>query len=258
MSEIRLYSWNVNGIRAAQKKGFLDWLGTAQPDILCLQETKARPEQLDAELRDPAGYHAYWNYPERKGYAGVATLSLAAPFSVSYEFPGRGLDTEGRMIATEYPGFTLCGAYFPNGGMGLKRLDYKLEFYRRFLDYADGLRAAGRSVIITGDVNTAHQEIDLARPKDNTQNTGFLRVERDWLDQLVAHGYIDTFRALHPEPDNYSYWDMKTCARDRNVGWRLDYFWVSADLMPRVTGAWINPEVYGSDHCPVGLSLDPD
>jgi exodeoxyribonuclease III len=255
MQEIRLVSWNVNGIRAAQKKGFLEWLQAAGPDIVCLQETKARPEQLDSVLRQPEGYHSYWNYPERKGYAGVATLSRIEPTTVAYEFPAGELDTEGRVIATEYPDFTLFGVYFPNGGAGLKRLDYKLEFYDRFLDHVDTLKAQGKGVIIAGDVNTAHHEIDLARPKDNSQNTGFLRVERDWLDKLAAHGYVDSFRHFSDAPEQYSYWDMKTRARERNVGWRIDYFWVSENLLPRLTGAWISPDIYGSDHCPIGLSL---
>jgi len=254
VKEQRLLSWNVNGIRAAERKGFPAWLQEASPDIISLQETKAHPEQLQAGLLHPAGYHTYWNYPERKGYAGVALFSRTPPRRVSYDF-GDGLDIEGRMIIAEYPGFILCNGYFPNGSQSQARLDYKLDFYRRFLEYLDELHAKGEKVIVCGDINTAHNEIDLARPRENVSNSGFLRIERDWLDELVAHGFVDTFRHFNKEPGHYSWWDMKTRARERNVGWRLDYFFVSENLLPAVTGAFILPDVTGSDHCPVGLTL---
>jgi len=255
MSEIRLLSWNVNGVRAAAKKGFLDWLNKDKPDILCLQETKARPDQIDDELKDPAGYHAYWNYPEKRGYAGVATFTQEKPAAVRYDLGKSSLDLEGRVIVGEYPAFTLCNVYFPNGGAGNKRVPYKLDFYEVFLKYADDLVKAGRKLVICGDVNTAHKEIDLARPKENVKNTGFLPEERAWIDKLVAHGYVDTFRHFHSEPGQYSYWDMKTGARARNVGWRIDYFFVSENLLPMLSSAFIMNEVMGSDHCPVGITL---
>ncbi len=258
MSEIRLLSWNVNGLRAAANKGFLDWFRKDQPDVLCLQETKAHPDQLAAELKDPAGYHAYWNYPEKKGYAGVGLYTREPPQDVKYDLGGDKLDTEGRIILAEYPGFTLFNIYFPNGGAGNKRVPYKLDFYEAFLKYADVLVQAGRKLVIGGDVNTAHKEIDLARPKENAKNTGFLPEERAWIDKLLAHGYVDTFRHFHQETGQYSYWDMKTGARARNVGWRIDYFYVSQNLLPSLSDAFILAEVMGSDHCPIGITLKTD
>jgi exodeoxyribonuclease-3 len=256
MSEKRLFSWNVNGIRAIKNKGFLEWLKKESPDILCLQETKAQPDQLDADLKEVAGYSVYWNYPEKKGYAGVAVYTREKPLDVRYDFGKAGLDTEGRAIIAEYSSFTLFNIYFPNGGAGNKRVPYKMDFYDVFLNYADALVKAGKKIVICGDVNTAHKEIDLARPKENVKNTGFLPEERAWMDKFVAHGYVDTFRHFHHEPEQYTYWDMKTGARARNVGWRIDYFFVSENLLPSVTGSFIQPSVTGSDHCPIGMTLN--
>ncbi|RPH39335.1 MAG: exodeoxyribonuclease III [Burkholderiales bacterium] len=256
MTELKLISWNVNGIRAIKHKGFLDWFQREAPDILCLQETKARPEQLDDDLKAPPGYHVYWNYPEKKGYAGVAVYTREPPQEVKYGLEGDTLDTEGRIISAEYGAFILINIYFPNGGMGNKRVPYKMEFYDAFLQYADGLVKNGKKLVICGDINTAHKEIDLARPKENVKNTGFLPEERAWMDKLVAHGYADTFRQFHKEPEQYTYWDMKTGARARNVGWRIDYFFVSENLLPAVKDAFIQPAVQGSDHCPIGLILN--
>jgi exodeoxyribonuclease-3 len=255
MTEKRLLSWNVNGIRAIQNKGFLEWLKKELPDILCLQETKARPEQLDTDLKEPSGYTTYWAYPEKKGYAGVAVYTRDKPQDVKYSLDEGGFDIEGRVITTKFKMFTLVNIYFPNGGAENKRVPYKMEFYDLFLKYADSLVKAGEKLVVCGDVNTAHQEIDLARPKENVKNTGFLPEEREWMDKLVTHGYVDTFRNFHPEPQQYSYWDMKTGARARNVGWRIDYFFVSKNLLPSVTSAFILPDVMGSDHCPVGITL---
>ncbi|MGD9118838.1 MAG: exodeoxyribonuclease III [Dehalococcoidia bacterium] len=258
MREMELLSWNVNGIRAIQRKGFLEWFAQQKPDILCLQETKARPEQLDAGLIDVDGYHAYWNYPEKKGYAGVALYTGEEPQNVKYYLGEVNIDIEGRVIMAEYPSFTLFNIYYPNGGAGNKRVPYKLDFYDVFLDFADSLVKAGRKLVICGDLNTAHKEIDLARPKENVKNTGFLPEERAWMDKFVSHGYVDTFRHFNREPGQYSYWDMKSGARARNVGWRIDYFFVSEDLLSSVTGAFIMPEVTGSDHCPVGIRIRVD
>ena len=255
MRETTLLSWNVNGIRAIQRKGFLDWFSEEKPDILCLQETKARPEQLDEDLLNIPGYHAYWNYPERKGYAGVAIYTREQPRNVKYDFGKVNIDIEGRVVIAEYNEFTLFNIYFPNGGAGNKRVPYKLDFYKVFLRYADTLAKIGGKLVICGDFNTAHKEIDLARPKENVNNTGFLPEERAWLDKFVAHGYVDTFRQFNKEPGHYSYWDMKTRARDRNVGWRIDYFYTTENLLSSITGAFIMPEVMGSDHCPVGITL---
>ncbi len=246
--------WNVNGIRAVKGKGFLEWLRQESPDILCLQETKADPEELDAELREPNGYYAYWNHPEKRGYGGVAIYTKLQPLSVRDDF-ANNFDVEGRVIIAEYPEFSLVNVYFPNGKQSEARLKYKLEFYDVFLDYADSLRTKGRKLIVCGDVNTAHKEIDLARPRENDKVSGFLPIERAWIDKFVAHGYIDTFRHFHKEPDQYTWWDYKTKARERNAGWRLDYFFVSENLLPALAEAFIMSEVTGSDHCPIGIIL---
>ena len=258
MKQTKMLSWNVNGIRAAKGKGFLDWFYKESPDILCLQETKAHTEQLDADLKEPAGYHAYWNYPERKGYSGVAVFTKEKPLDVRYDFGDSGLDLEGRVIIAGYPGFTLFNIYFPNGKSGQERLNYKMAFYDVFLKYADSLKDAGKKLVICGDVNTAHNEIDLARPKENSGVSGFLPVERAWMDKFISHGYADTFRHFNKEPKQYTWWDMKSGARARNVGWRIDYFFVSGNLLSSVTQAFIMPGVMGSDHCPIGIVLRAD
>jgi exodeoxyribonuclease-3 len=256
MKALKLLSWNVNGIRAIKGRGFLEWFYQESPDILCLQETKARPEQLDADLLAPQGYYAYWNHPERKGYSGVALYTKEEPQSISYDLGDASLDIEGRVIIADYPAFTLMNIYFPNGKKDQNRLDYKMAFYGVFLNHADELRKSDKKIIVCGDVNTAHQEIDLARPKENSKVSGFLPIERQWLDKFISHGYVDTFRQFNKEPNQYSWWDMKSGARARNVGWRIDYFFISTDLLPSLTGAFIMPEVMGSDHCPVGIILN--
>lgn len=254
---MRLISWNVNGVRAAAKKGFLEWVQQNQPDILCLQETKAHVEQLGEELTHPNGYQTYWNSGERKGYSGVATFTLAAPLQQLSFFDFQILDAEGRILLTEYPDFFLFNVYFPNGGSGAERLQYKLNFYQAFLRVMNDYRQKGKGVIVCGDVNTAHRPVDLARPKENEHVSGFMRIERDWLDQVFTSGYVDTFRHFNPDQvAAYTWWDMKTGARARNVGWRIDYFIVSEDLMSRVKNAFIMPEVLGSDHCPVGIIFE--
>ncbi|MBN1583927.1 MAG: exodeoxyribonuclease III [Anaerolineae bacterium] len=254
---MRLLSWNVNGIRAVQNKGFLEWLQAESPDVLCVQETKAQKNQLDEALLKPDGYHTYWHSAQRKGYSGVATFSKREPISVQEGFGIDEFDAEGRVLMTEYSGFKLFGIYFPNGKRSPERLDYKLRFYETFLHYCDELHAQGDKLIICGDVNTAHQEIDLANPKANASVSGFLPEERAWLDNYFEHGFVDTFRVFHPdEPDRYTWWTYISRARSRNVGWRIDYFWVSESLMPAVKDADILSEVMGSDHCPVMLELD--
>jgi exodeoxyribonuclease-3 len=255
---LSLYSWNVNGIRAALRKGFLDWLQEAQPDVLCIQETKAHPEQLDAELVQPEGYHAYWSSAERKGYSGVALFSKREPISVELGLGIEEYDSEGRTIVADYDDFVLIAAYFPNGGRDLSRVPFKMAYKEAFLDYCNRLRDAGRSVVFCGDVNTAHQEIDLARPKQNEKSTGFLPEERAWIDKVVSQGYVDTFRSQHPDAeDAYSWWAYWGKARERNVGWRIDYFFVTLDLQARIAAAEIHADVMGSDHCPVSLTLQP-
>ena len=257
MKELKLLCWNVNGLRAVANKGFLEWLHNEQPDILCLQETKAYPEQLDQALREPEGYHVYWSNPEKKGYGGVATFTRDKPLRVEKDFSSQGIkfDVEGRIILTEYPGFVLLNIYFPNGKKDETRLKYKMDFYEAFLSFVESLRKKHPNIAVCGDFNTAHKEIDLARPKENEKVSGFLPMERAWMDKFVARGYVDTFRQFHQEPGQYSWWDMKSRARERNVGWRIDYFFVTKNLVPFVAKAFIVPEVPGSDHCPVGMTL---
>lgn len=255
MAGIEILCWNVNGIRALKNKGFLEWLQKKSPDILCLQETKVHPDQLGPDLKEPGDYRTYWNYPEKKGYGGVATFTKSEPVNVKYAFDGALLDLEGRAIVTEYADFILMNIYFPNGKMGPERLKYKMDFYDAFLEYADSLKAKGSKLIICGDVNTAHKAIDIARPKENERVSGFLPEERAWIDKFISHGYVDTFRHFSKEPEQYTWWDLKTRARERNVGWRIDYFFVSENLLPAVSKAFIMSEVTGSDHCPIGMVL---
>ena len=256
MKKISILSWNVNGIRAAAGKGFLEWFTARRPDILCVQETKASLEQLPPELKEIEGYRVYFSSPERKGYSGVGLYSRLEPKSVKSGFGIPRFDQEGRMLIGDYGEFVLFNVYFPNGKASKERLRYKLDFYDAFLDYADALKAKGRKIIICGDFNTAHKEIDLARPKENSKVSGFLPEERAWMDKLVEHGYVDTFRMFNREGGHYSWWDLKTRARERDIGWRIDYFFVSEDLRPRVKAAYILSEVMGSDHCPVGIDLE--
>lgn len=254
---ISLYSWNVNGIRAAQKKGLLDWLHQTKPDILGIQETKAHPDQLDEELRNPPGYHAYWASAERKGYSGVALFTRIEPNSVQIGLGIDEYDREGRTIVAEFDEYVLITAYFPNGSRDHSRVPFKMAYKKSFLEFCNQLRSQGKQIIFCGDVNTAHREIDLARPKENRNTTGFLPIEREWLDKIVEQGYIDTFRFLHPEKtEAYSWWAYWGKARERNVGWRLDYFFTSPDLKERIHAAEILVEVQGSDHCPVLLTIE--
>jgi len=256
MSKIKMLSWNVNGLRAAYKKGFMEIFTAQGPDILCLQETKAQEDQLPSGLRHVAGYKAYFSSAEKKGYSGVALYTKQEPFEVSYELGTTKFDGEGRIIASDFGDFMLFNVYFPNGKASKERLDFKMGFYDIFLDHLDALKAQGKKLIICGDVNTAHRKIDLARPKENEKVSGFLPQERAWIDKLIEHGYLDTFRMFSDQPGQYTWWDMKTKARERNVGWRIDYFFASDNLKDNITSAFILPEVMGSDHCPIGIELD--
>ena len=255
-NRMRIISWNVNGIRAADKKGLFKWFQKESPDMLCLQEIKALPEQVPAYLKSTPGYNIYWNSAERKGYSGVVTYSKEKPVDVKKGFGIEKFDSEGRILITEYPSFILFNIYFPNGKKNQERLDYKLDFYDTFLAYADNLKAEGKNIVVCGDFNTAHKEIDLARPKENEHISGFLPIERTWIDTFIDHGYIDTFRHFNKEPDQYSWWDVKTRARERNVGWRIDYFFVNKEFLPRLEKAFIMQNVMGSDHCPVGIEIN--
>ena len=252
----KLISWNVNGIRAVAKKGFLDWMKKERPEIICLQETKARPEQLTEDLRCPKGYHSFFSSAEKKGYSGCVTYSRVEPEKLKYGMGEPRFDSEGRMVVCEYPEFVLFNVYFPNGTKNRERLKYKLDFYDSFLTFADSYKNKGKGVIVCGDLNTAHKEMDLARPKENEKFSGFLPIERKWIDKFISHGYTDTFRKFNKEPGQYSWWDYKTRARERNIGWRLDYFFVSNDLRPNLKSAFIMRDVLGSDHCPVGVIME--
>ena len=255
---MRLLSWNVNGIRAADRKGFYEWFSNEQPDILCLQEIKAVPDQLPPHLKNIPNYHSFWNPAERKGYSGVATITKEKPQSIKKGFGIEKFDVEGRILITEFEDFVLFNIYYPNGKKNKERLDYKLDFYDTFLAYADNLKAEGKNIVVCGDFNTAHKEIDLARPKENEKISGFLPVERAWIDAFIAHGYVDTFRHFNKNPEQYTWWDMKTRARERNVGWRIDYFFVNKDFLSKIKNAFILNQIMGSDHCPIGIELEEE
>jgi len=254
--QLKIYSWNVNGIRAVSKKGFIEWLSESNADIFCLQETKAQPEQLDDGLVNPDGYHVHWNSAQKKGYSGVATLSKQEPISIRDGIENEDFDGEGRIIESEYENFTLLNIYFPNGRRDLSRVDYKLEFCDLVLDRCEALKAEGKNLIICGDYNTAHKEIDLKNPKANQKTTGFLPEERAWIDKFIDHGYIDTFREYNKDPENYTWWSYRFSARDKNIGWRIDYFFINEAFLPNLKNAFILPEIQGSDHCPLGIEVD--
>jgi len=254
---MKIVSWNVNGLRSVAKNGYWKtFLKDVKPDIFGLQETKASPDQLPEEILSPAGYSAFFSSSTvKKGYSGVALYTKTEPLKVIYGMGIPEFDDEGRLIGAEFEDFWLLNVYFPNGGQGPHRLDYKLRFYDAFLAFSEKLRKE-KPVIFCGDINTAHEEIDLARPKENEENTGFLPEERAWIDEVIAAGYVDTFRHLHAhQKEAYSYWDLFTHARERNDGWRIDYFFVSSELAKRVKKAEIHPDVYGSDHCPVSITI---
>lgn len=253
---MRIISWNVNGIRAVHKKGFLEWLEKESPDVMCLQETKASEDQLPAALKEIPGYDSYFVSAEKKGYSGVAVFTKSKPEQVTSTFPVESFSKEGRVLAVDYGQFVLLNVYFPNGKSSSERLKYKMDFYDDFLEFADGIKESGKNVVICGDVNTAHKEIDLARPKANENISGFLPEERAWIDKLLEHGYVDTFRMFNQEPEQYTYWDMITRARDRNVGWRIDYFFVNETFSPRLRTGFILADVMGSDHCPIGIEIE--
>ncbi len=250
-----IYSWNVNGFRAVVGKGFWDWFRQADSDVVCLQEIKAQPEQLNENDRTVPGYEVFWN-PARvkKGYSGVASFYRITPLNVSVSLPDERFHGEGRVILMEFEKFYLFNVYFPNGQMSDERLQFKLDFYDCFLDYAQELRRI-KPVVVCGDINTAHREIDLKNPQANEDRSGFLPVEREWMDKFIDHGYIDTFRMFNQEAGQYTWWTYRFGARSRNAGWRIDYFFVSQELENNVVRSWIEPQVMGSDHCPIGLEL---
>lgn len=253
---MRILSWNVNGIRAVHNKGLFLPLFEENPDIVCVQETKAQDDVFPQELKEISGYNFFLCSAGKKGYSGTALWTRQKPEEVKYGFGKKKFDNDGRIIFADYGKFVLYNIYFPNGGRGPEWVDFKLEFYEEFLKHAEKNRKKGKGVVACGDVNTAHKEIDLARPKENEENTGFLPVERAFLDKLVAAGYVDTFREFNKEPGQYTWWDYKTAARARNVGWRIDYFYVNKELKKKLKKAFIMGEVMGSDHCPIGIDID--
>jgi len=257
---MRIISWNVNGIRAVEKQGFVPWLHGEDADVVCLQETKARPEQLSVDLReitDPAGrpYTAFWGSARRGGYSGTAIYTRVTPREV-HPLGEAAFDDEGRVLIAEFEDFSLICAYFPNSQDEGKRLDYKLGFCEAMLNLSRDLQGRGRHFVLCGDYNIAHTPIDLARPKENEGHAGYLPEERAWMDAYTGAGFVDTFRHFHPgEPGHYSWWSYRSNARERNVGWRLDYHCVDPGFLPQVSSALIRSEVQGSDHCPVELVL---
>lgn len=249
---MKLISWNVNGLRACVQKGFLDFFEQADADIFCIQETKLQEGQIDLEL---PGYYQYWNYAVKKGYSGTALFTKKEPLSVAYGIGEEVHDQEGRVITAEYEDFYVVTVYTPNSQNELARLPYRMEWEEAFLSYLKGLEAK-KPVIFCGDLNVAHKEIDLKNPKTNRKNAGFTDEERGKFTELLEAGFVDTFRYFYPDMENiYSWWSYRFKAREKNAGWRIDYFCVSEELKDALTGASIHTEVFGSDHCPVELTI---
>jgi exodeoxyribonuclease-3 len=254
---LKITTWNINGLRAALDKGIWEWLEQENPDVLCLQEIKARPEQISNEYHTRfKNHHVFWNPAEKPGYSGVATFSAHPPISVDYGIGKNEFDIEGRVIRIKYPDFLLFNVYFPSGQRGMERVEYKLAFYAHLLELCDRLHQTGERVIICGDFNTAHNEIDLRYPKENKNTSGFLAEERAWIDSYLSHGFVDIYRLLFPEKIEYTWWTYRLNARQHNVGWRLDYFLISEPLVPFIKDVVIHSDVIGSDHCPVTLVID--
>ena len=280
---LTILTWNVVSMRNMLDKSnlappgqpplsFLSWLEKTAPDIICFQETKLQENQLPAALQSPHGYHTTWNFADRKGYSGVATFSQEKPLKIERGIGSENFDREGRVLMTEFPDFILFNVYFPkaysprevetarkegaaNAEIMASRLPFKLAFYDAIIEHIDRYKAQGKNIVLCGDFNTAHREIDLARPKANKDTSGFLPEERALIDKLVSHGYIDTFRHLHPDARQYTWWSYRFRAREKDIGWRLDYFFISESLLPALASAFILKDVYGSDHCPDGLTL---
>jgi exodeoxyribonuclease-3 len=257
--KIKLISWNVNGLRAVIKKDFFASFNQLDADIFAIQETKLQENQLTDEMKNIPDYETYWSHATvKKGYSGVGIYSRIKPKRVNSELGISKFDQEGRIIELEFERFIFFNVYFPNGQMSAERLEYKLDFYEKFFEYTDSLKSEGRSLIITGDYNTAHNEIDLKNPKANENTSGFLRIERDWLDRIIQNGYVDSFRHFFPDTVKYSWWTYRFKARDRNIGWRIDYFFVTEDIIKKgwIKEAFIDNDIFGSDHCPLGLVLE--
>ncbi len=250
---MKILSWNVNGLRAAYKKGFLNWFKKAKPDILCLQEVRAKKEELALDLVQPKGYFSFLNPAQKPGYSGTAIYSKKEPKNIETELGITRFDKEGRFLRLDFPEFILLNLYIPHGGRRKENLDYKLEVYSYLLDYLKEIE--GKKVVILGDFNIAHQEIDLARPKDNKNNTMFTKKEREQIDKIINLGFVDSFRKFNQKGENYTWWPYFVNARARNLGWRIDYGFVSKPLLPKLKKAFISAKIMGSDHCPIGLEI---
>jgi len=253
---MKIYSWNVNGLRAVMKKDFLPWITTQMPDVLCLQETKLQSDQLEDNVKNIEGFYSYYSFAEKKGYSGVATYTRVEPEKVLHGIGIEEFDREGRILITFFKEFVVINIYFPNGQRDEERLDYKLRFYDAILDYCNALVLEGQKLVICGDYNTAHTPMDIKNAKANENTSGFLKIEREWLDKLIENGYTDTFRYMEPEIIKYSWWSYMFKARERNTGWRIDYHFVSNNLLKAVKSVDILNEVFGSDHCPVVVEID--
>lgn len=252
---MKLVSWNVNGIRACGKGGFLKWFEGEGADIVCVQEIKAHPDQLEETFKNPMKYHAIWNPAQKLGYSGTAIFSKKEPIDIEIGIGDKDIDKEGRVIIAKYPKFTLINSYFPNSQRDHARLPFKLDFCKKFLKKADSLRKKGENVIMCADWNIAHQEIDLKNPKSNKKNAGFLPEERAWMDQFIKAGYVDAFREFQKEGGHYTWWSYRPGVREKNVGWRLDYFMANEEFRDRLKASYHRNDIFGSDHCPVVVEL---
>ncbi|MBX3020057.1 MAG: exodeoxyribonuclease III [Bdellovibrionales bacterium] len=252
---MKLASWNVNGVRSCARYGLAKWFDDHGADVVCLQEIKAQPDQLTPELRNPGRYNAFWHPAEKPGYSGVAIFSKKEPLAVRYGLGKKEFDREGRILAAEFSNFTVVSAYFPNSQRDHARLGFKLKFCETFAKFCARERENGKTLLLCGDWNIAHTEIDLRNPKSNMKNAGFLPEERAWLTRFLKRGYVDAFRHFTPDPNHYTWWSYRPGVRERNVGWRLDYFLADEDSKTRLTASTHHTHVMGSDHCPVALEI---
>lgn len=252
---MRIVSWNVNGIRAVHKNGFMSWFEKSQPDVLCLQETKAQEEQLTEEMLRPLGYNSYWHSAEKKGYSGVAILSKKKPQDIFFGIGDSKIDCEGRVIGADYGKVLVLSAYFPNSQREHTRLDYKLYFCKKILSFLQKKVKEGKNVVLCGDYNIAHTEIDLKNPKTNKKNAGFLPEEREWMTHFLKNGFVDGFRQFNSEGEHYTWWSYRPTIRERNIGWRIDYACVNEEFKSKLKSVEHHPSVMGSDHCPIEVTL---
>jgi exodeoxyribonuclease III len=252
---IKLLSWNVNGLRACERGGFSRWFSEQAADVVCLQEIKVRPEQLPPELVHPGRYHSFWHPAEKPGYSGTVIFSKKEPVSIRYGIGVKDIDREGRVLIAEFKNFTVMNAYFPNSQRDHARLGYKLKFCEAFAKFSAKERKKGKTVLMCGDFNIAHNEIDLKNPKTNKDNAGFLPEERAWMTEFLNQDYVDTFRHFHKDPGHYTWWSYRPGVRERNIGWRLDYFLVNGEAKKRLKSAAHQHLIKGSDHCPVALEI---